>query len=189
VTDTDAPPCEDDNAAAVEPVQLEPGNYTDMNLLWRTCQRITVSGNQFVPRALWDKPEAALAAILMGRELGLGDMVALQRIYLIEGKPTLAAELILGLVRRAGHSVTFETRTRERCVITGTRKDNGDTLTVEWTMDDATAAGLTKKDNWRNYPRAMLHARAVTELSRALFSDCVGWAVYTPEDFDVHDGQ
>ena len=192
MTDTEHPACDDDDAAVElhDPVvaQLEPEGYGDMNLLWRTCQRITVTGNQFVPRALWGKPESALAAILMGRELGLGDMVALQRIYLIDGKPTLAAELILGLVRRAGHSVTFEERTRERCVIVGKRKDNGDELRVEWTRDDATVAGLAKKDNWRNYPRAMLHARAVTELARSLFSDCIGWAVYAPEDFDAHDG-
>jgi hypothetical protein len=193
-TEQTTPPCTAD-AGEVEVIDpgasLEvraaapPTSYDALDLLWRTCQRITGPGNPFVPRDLWSKPEAALAAILMGRELGLGDMVSLQRIYVIDGKPTLSAELILGLVRRAGHSVMFEERTAERCAIVGKRKDNGDELRIEWTIRDAVNANLAKKDNWKNYPRAMLHARAVTELARALFSDCIGWAVYAPEDFDA----
>jgi hypothetical protein len=197
-SETTLPPCSDDAADVLTGTAVEvlepaspaaaPANYSAFDLLWRTCQRITTPNNPFVPKAFWSRPEAALAAILMGRELGLGDMVALQRIYVIEGRPTLSAELILGLVRRAGHSVTFDERSAERCAITGKRKDNGDELHVEWTMHDAVQAKLANKDNWKNYPRAMLHARAVTELARALFSDCIGWAVYAPEDFDAHNG-
>ncbi len=160
-----------------------PDDYRGLDLLWRTCQRVTRRGNELVPRQYWERPEAALTAILMGRELGLGDMTALQRIYVFDGKVVLAAELVRGLVRRAGHSLVYDERSTEVCTITGRRHDTGDTMTVTWSIDQATKAGLAGKGPWTKYPRAMLDARATTELARALFSDCIGWAAYAPSDF------
>jgi hypothetical protein len=168
------------------PVPAEPA-YGSLDLTWRTCQRITQPGNEMVPKQYWSRPEAALSAILMGRELGLGDMVALQRIFVVDGKVVLAAELIRGLIRRAGHSLVYDTRTTEECTITGTRHDNGDTLTVTWTLEQARSAKLATKANWQTYPRAMLDARCTSEIARALFSDCVGWATHVPEDFTRRD--
>lgn len=158
-----------------------------MRLLARTCRTLCVAGNELVPQAFWGRPEAAMTAVLMGRELGLGDMISLQRIHVIHGRPTLAAELIRGLIWRSGHRLVYLDRTAERCTIQGVRADTGSELTVTWTLDDAERAGLLKNATWRSYPRAMLDARATTELARSLFSDCVGWAVYAPEDFDRHD--
>ncbi len=145
--------------------------------------RISKPANPLCPKAMWGKPEAVMTAIIMGKELGMSPMQSIQRVHVFDGRVVLAAETILGLVRRAGHSVTFDKRTAEECVVVGKRRD-GDSLTVTFSMADATKAGLTKKDVWTKYPRQMLSARAATELARALFSDCIGWAVYAPEDFD-----
>lgn len=172
---------EPDPSHAVEPVSAE---RETLNVLWKKCTLITAQGNEIVPKHYWARPEAALSAILMGRELGLSDMVSLQRIYVVDGKVVLAAELIRGLIRRAGHSLTYTERNEARCTIHGKRKDTGDELDVTWTIDDAVKAKVAGKHNWVMYPRAMLDARATTEIARALFSDCVGWAVYAPEDFD-----
>lgn len=186
---TDALPiCAEDAELAEPPAALTvPEDDAGMSVLWKTCQTLARPGNVVLPAHLRNKPEAVLMTVLLGREIGLKDMQALTRIYYFEGKPTLSAELILGLVRRAGHSITYPVRSAEACTALGKRRDSGDTLEVTWTIEDAERAGLAKKDNWKTYPRAMLHARATTELARALFSDAVGWAVYAPEDFDQHE--
>ena len=166
--------------------QMPPATREEGNLLWGTCRLLAVQGNELVPRGFWGRPEAMMAAILLGRDLGIPDMIAMRRIYVVSGTPTLSADLVRALIRRAGHSLVYEKRDSEACVLSGTRRDGGDSLTVTWTLEDARTAGLTGP-GWQKYPRAMLDARATTELGRALFSDCLGWAIYAPEDFDVHE--
>ena len=101
----------------------------------------------------------------------------LKRLYLSE------RDLRLCAADFSEHVLHIFERTDERCTIHGTRADSGDELDVTWTLDDAIKAGVASKRNWQTYPRAMLDARATTEIARALFSDCIGWAVYAPEDF------
>ncbi|MFN9897772.1 MAG: hypothetical protein ACK55Z_03035, partial [bacterium] len=57
----------------------------------------------------------------------------------------------------------------------------GGTVTITWTFAQATKIGLTGKDNWRNYPRAMLRARVISEGIRTVYPGCVV-GVYTPEE-------
>ena len=217
----------DDPSTEVElvvPAEAVPSPGTDA--AYRTLSSLAhtlARAGELIPRALQDRPEAIMAAILMGRELGLGDMIALQRIHVIQGQVTLSADLVRALIRRGGHSLRYDVRDAETCTLTGTRADTGDTLTVTWTIHDARAAGLVEwwerwsqdatgrktkevwipgaterpdwidnhgrhrvSDAWVKYPRAMLDARSTTEIGRALFSDCIGWAAYAPEDFDAH---
>ena len=56
----------------------------------------------FVPRHLSGKPAAIAAVILTGVELGIGPMEAMRGIHVVEGKPTMSAEMMLARARRAG---------------------------------------------------------------------------------------
>ncbi len=142
-----------------------------------------ISRTEFVPPGLRGNLPAIMACVATGRELGIGDMAALKSIHVIDGKPTFSAELMVQLVRRAGHSITGLVGDG-RAVVTGMRADNGDTITVEWTHEMAEKAGLAKKQNWVRYENSMLWARAVSQLSRMLFADCFAGQTYTPEELE-----
>lgn len=141
-----------------------------------------VAGTEFVPKALRGKAPAVLAAVLTGRELGIGPMEALAKLHVIDGKVGVSPELMRALVLRAGHSIHPTTYTDERVTLEGRRADSGAQAHVTWSMEDAKRAGLAGKGAWATYPRAMLLARATSELCRLLFPDVISGMSYTPEE-------
>lgn len=153
---------------------------TPAEVSWRTAQR--VANTPFVPTAFRGKPEAVFAAILFGEELGIGPMQSLNSIHVIEGKPSMSPELMRALVARAGHRIDVKEASGERVTLWGKRCDNESEATVTWTMDDAKQAGLAGRGAWKTYPRAMLLARATSELCRMVFADVVAGLSYTDEE-------
>ena len=69
----------------------------DMSEAFAMAKQLTASG--MLPRAI-QRPEQALAILITGRELGLSAMQALRSIHIVEGRPTLAADLLVALVKR-----------------------------------------------------------------------------------------
>ena len=136
---------------------------------WKTLNMI--ADTEMVPRGLRGNPPAMYAAIIMGRELGLGPMQSMQMIDVIDGRPALSAELQTAMIRNAGHSIVLSEFNDRVAAVKGRRGDNGDEITITFTIEMAERAGLTGKRNWRQYPEAMLWARALSMLSRMLFAD------------------
>lgn len=136
-----------------------------------------IAGTDFVPKDLRGKPAAVAAAILYGREIGLPPMTALEGIAMIEGRPSLYAETIRAQILAAGHELVIQEKSASKCVILGRRKGETEWHMVTWTMEDARRANLLrpsksgKPSGWQTYPRAMLLARATTELARDKFAD------------------
>ena len=152
---------------------------------WRLAQRI--AHTPFVPAALRGKPEAVLAAVLFGAELGLGPMQSLAQIHVIDGRPAAAPEMMRALIARAGHRIDVLESVDDRVTLAGRRADTGAEAKVTWTWADAQRAKLTGKSNWATYPRAMLLARATGELARMLFPDVIAGLSYTPEEVSSMD--
>ncbi len=140
-----------------------------------------IANTEFVPKGLRGNLPAILACVATGRAIGIDDMTSIRSIHIIDGKPTFAAELMVMLVRRRGHSIVGEVGP-DTATVTGKRADNGDEMNVTWTLEMAKRAGLTGKGNWKSYPEAMLWARAVSQLCRMLFADCFAGATHTPEE-------
>jgi hypothetical protein len=133
------------------------------------------------------KPEAALAIIMKGQELGIPPMYALSHISIVNGSPALSAELMSALVHRAGHRLRIVETTEEMCLVNGTRSDDPEhTQPVSFSMTDARRAGVAHKDVWKKYPRAMLRSRAISELCRGMFSDVLAGASFTPEELGAN---
>jgi hypothetical protein len=142
-----------------------------------------ISRSMIVPKDYRGKPGDIAVAVLYGQEIGLAPMTSLNRIVVIEGKPTLDAQGMSAVIRMAGHSLVAEVDSTHATIV-GTRKDNGDTMTVTFTIEDAKRAELTSKSGWKKYPADMCFARAMSRIGRELFSDCLLGFSYTPEEAD-----
>ena len=147
-----------------------------------------IAATDFVPTAYRGQSAAVAAAILAGRELGIGPMTALQHLHVIEGRPAMSAQLMRALVLAAGHQLRIVEATTTRCTIAGTRK-GGTEAAVTWTMDDAKRAGLAGRPSWSRYPRQLLLARATGELCRGIFPDVIGGMAYTVEEIADLDAE
>lgn len=151
-----------------------------------TAQKLAVelAGTEFVPKAFRGKPAAVMAAMLTGRELGIGPMAALQRIHVIDGRPCLDAQGQRALVLAAGHDLWIEEATPARAVACGRRAGSEHLQRVEWTMEMGRQAGLASKSNWRAFPRQMLVARATSELARQMAPDALQGLGYSREELE-----
>lgn len=135
------------------------GPQTDIDKMFRLASAMSQSG--LLPEKLRGKPSDVLVTVLYGQELGLAPMQAVQGIYVVNGRPTLAGQTWLSLARKHGHRVKVDEQTGESCTVTMTRGDTGETHTETYTLAQAEAANLTSKDTWRNHPQRMLMWRAV----------------------------
>jgi hypothetical protein len=151
------------------------------------AQAEALAQTEIVPKPFRGKPHDIIAVSMIGRELGLSPMMAMQYIHVIDGKPAMSAELMNARVRMAGHSIKLVDLTSESCTIVGTRRDTGESQQVTYTMADAVQAGVTttssgKPGNWQKVPKPMLWARCISMLCRMLFPDVIAGASYVPEE-------
>ena len=124
--------------------------------------------------------EEATAIMLLCQAENLHPAVAMRDYHVIQNRPALKADAMLARFQQAGGTVNWKTYTDTE--VTGTfSHPQGGTLDVTWTFEQAKKIGITNKDNWKNYPRAMLRARCLSEGIRAVYPGVVV-GVYTPEE-------
>ena len=177
---------------SVNPVPAEPqsrlgtpkvlGGIPHLDQLMRLSTAICRT--EMVPQVLRGRPDAILAVMMAGAELGIGPMQSLQGIDLIQGRPALSAELMRALVVQEGHTFRLD-QTDEAATVTCRRREWADDIpnaVFSWTIEDAKRAQLAGKDNYKKFPRAMLAARASSEAARAVFPDVIVGLSYTPEE-------
>jgi hypothetical protein len=178
----------DERDHAYQPVHAlpSPGEWEATMTMART-----IASTPFVPPGYRGQPEAVVAGILYGREIGLGPMQALQKIHMIDGRPSMSADLMLGQMRRGGLVILESVSTNERAWIRAKRTDTGEVGEVEWTIEEARLIRtkernreitLAEKGTWLAYPADMLWARCVGRLARHLGSDLLGGMVYSSEE-------
>jgi hypothetical protein len=125
----------------------------------------------------------AIVKIMAGREFGFGPFASMTNIYIIQGRPSLGANLLASAVKRNDH---YDYRIRQMddtvCKIEYFQRagDKWESLGISaFTLEDARKAG-TK--NLEKFPRNMLFARAMSNGVRWYCPDVFGSAVYTPEE-------
>jgi len=179
-------------AAALAPVMETLGlpSPAEFAALKGMSEQLAMSN--LVPRTLWGKPADVFLILLTGRDLGIGATMALQRVNVIEGKPSIAAELMVALILRAGYRI-WPDPSNDATKATAHAIRDGQELSATFTREEATKAQLVNKDNWKKYPKAMLWARAVSALARQSFPDVLMGVSYTPDelgaDIDPETGE
>lgn len=140
-----------------------------------------------IPQGL-NTPEKVFVALQWGHELGLSPMVAVNNVAVINGKPTLSADIMAAVVKRSPEYGGIEwvemSDTKAECKITRILP-NGEkeTQVSSFTIEDATKAGLAGRDVWRKYPRRMLKHRCLSYGLKDMFPDLLA-GLYDPEEME-----
>lgn len=135
-----------------------------------------------LPPQYRDNPGNILLAIEIGAPLGFGAVQSINGINIIDGKPSMGADMVAALIRKAGHKLRVHGDDQQAVAELVRADDPEYTFSVTWTLERAQAAGLLGKNNWKRYPAAMLKARAITEVAREGASDALYGVIYTPEE-------
>lgn len=135
--------------------------------------------SRMVPQHFTSK-EAVYVAILWGQELGFSPVQAVNSIIVIQGTPTLTANTIKALIASRGGTLTPTEWTDKLCKIEMTRP-GWTKATYSYSIDEASQAGLSTKDNWKRMPKDMLFARAVSRGARNMWADVLK-GIYSTEE-------
>jgi 5'-3' exonuclease len=125
------------------------------------------------------------AAIMAGRELGLGAVASLSSIHIIKGKPTMAPQGMLALIMGSGKAEYFDCveTTVHKAVFVTKRVGSKNETRLEFTIQQAQQMALTGKDNWKKQPDVMLRWRCVAALARLVYPDVV-LGVYSEDEME-----
>jgi hypothetical protein len=171
---------------------------------YRIAKVIHASG--LAPYGL-NSPDKVMIAIMHGMEVGLPPMAALQSIAVINGRPSIYGDGLLGLIRKSGLLVKFKEWSTpdgfvppkelkdwpdEVAAICMMQRRGEDPLTVQFSVGTARAAGLwMKRGNngqdtpWITYPMRMLKMRARAFCGRDLFADVIKGLHVAEEAMDM----
>lgn len=190
-----------------------------LNDRMKYAQTLAAAGD-LIPKGLWSSatnvngvlvpaapsPGKILLVMETGAMLGLHPMAALQSIDVIEGRATLAARLIAGLIRNAGNRLEI-IKTGSipggdySVTVIGTITETGEKFESTWDIARAIRAGLvqTYQQNaqgvwevrarsekghlkpWEAYAEAMPVWRAISDVGREGFSN-VTLGLYSTEE-------
>ncbi len=184
-------------------------NFSSMDDLLTFATQIAKSGLSPLKRG-----EDVMAAILMGKELGLGTMTAVSNIYSVSGKASLGVHVINALLLKAGityvivedyipvYGYKFKGTPQEEKMLIDRRttikfnrlvkRENGSFKEMEiitsYSIKEATDAGcLDKSDAWKKHPKTMTRNRALAIGGRMIAGDVLLGCYETSELLEVNN--
>lgn len=195
VTSKAAPPA---LIAGARPMAIVP---TDLDQVWRLATMIHKAG--MAPKDM-ETPEKISVALMHGLEIGLKPMQSMQRIAVINGRPAIWGDAVIGLVRSSGLAEYIDEEVLgegDQMVAVCKTKRKGEKKEIERTFSvrDAKIANLwddremvrrrsrsgewyeAKNDSpWHRFPKRMLQMRARVAL-RDGYADVLG-GMYIAEE-------
>jgi len=162
---------------------LQPQNVTEAMQMAEM-----LSKSQMIPKNYQNKPQDTLVAMMMGSELGLHPIQALQNIAVINGKPSIYGDAMLALVQNhsafGGIQESFDEAAQvATCIVW---RKNGEKHTVTFSQADAKQAELwAKAGPWTQYPKRMMTFRARGFALRDQFADALAGLISREEAEDM----
>lgn len=170
--------------------------------LWRMATIMATSG--MMPDKM-NKPETVFVAVQMGLEVGLPPMASVQNIAVINGRPAIWGDAVLGVVRASGQLESFNEyfegdfpNNGYKAIAVAKRKGEPNEIKREFSIKDAIIAGLwcfgnekatdkQKYTPWYKYPKRMLQMRARSWALRDGFGDVLRGIQMREEviDYDI----
>lgn len=142
-----------------------------------------------LPKSI-DTAEKAAIIALKGLEMNIPPMQAFAHINVINGKPAQSSELMLSQIYKncPGAVVNVLENTADKAVIEA-KRPKGKFSKFSFTKEEAATAELLGKGSWKQYPKTMLLWRAIAQMARVTFPDCLAGVSHTPEELgaDVNE--
>ena len=159
---------------------------------WSVAQYVHASG--LAPKDL-DTPQKVFVAMQMGAEVGTLPMTSLRNIAVINGRPSIWGDLMLGLIVRSGQLEDIEETFDEERMVAAcrvVRKGRPTPIVRTFSKNDAVTAGLWGKTGyngkptpWVTNPKRMLQLRARGFCIRDGFPDFLGGYALAEEAQDM----
>lgn len=163
---------------------IVPGSIEEV---FRLAKAVAASG--LAPRDM-ASAEKLTVAILHGLEIGIPPMMAINKIAVVNGRPTLWGDAIPAILWSKGFKLLEEIGTGPggkfaECTVI---RPGGEKIVRTFTQSDATTAGLWGKQGpWKQYPERMLQMRARGLAARDGAADVLAGIYIAEEMQDVQE--
>lgn len=141
------------------------------------------------------RPSQVMLVLMAGAELGLGTMATLRSFHIVENRPCLSAQGMMGLCLARRDVCKLFMVARDECsdtkaVVYVQRPEWEKPQRYEWTIE--MAKGIMQgrdgvKKNWKNHPRQMLINRAIAEAARFTWPEILANVYSDDEMRDASD--
>lgn len=171
--------------------KLSPIIPQTMDEAYRLAKAVCMAG--MAPKGM-DTPEKAMIAIMRGMEVGLTPFQALDKIAVVNGRPTIWGDGAMALVRASGLCEWVKEKIEGQGdarvgVCEAKRRGDPEPIRRTFSVADAKRANLWGKQGpWSQYEERMLQMRARAFTLRDGFADVLG-GLYLKEEFDGIEGK
>lgn len=164
---------------------LRPSNFSELASFANMAAK-----SRMVPTAMQGKPEDIMLAVQMGSELGLAPMQSVQNIAVINGRPAVWGDALIGLCRASPQcediQETMEGDGDNMAAICVAKRRGASAVVGRFSVADAKKAGLWGKQGpWQQYPTRMLQLRARGFALRDAFPDVLRGIISAEEARDM----
>ncbi len=148
-----------------------------------------IADSDLAPKDFKGKPGNVFIAIQMGVEIGLKPMQAIQNIAVINGRPCLWGDAMLGVVRNHHEFEAIKEEVKNDTAYCTIKRRGEEEYTYSFSKDEAKTAGLLGKAGpWTQYPKRMLQMRARSFALRDKFADVLKGINMAEEVMDYQEG-
>lgn len=150
----------------------------------RVMAKSAASSKMFSAKA----EEQIFTLMLVAQSEGIHPIKALMAYDVINGQPALKASEALARYMDAGGKIEWIKSDKESAKARFTHPSSG-SFEYEYTIEDATDAGLINKDNWKKNLKAMLRARCTSAGIRMSYPRCLNnmYLAEEVQDFDTKE--